>query len=68
VNSLNDLRTQDVGALKQLLLEHRRELLNLKLRHRAKQLGNPTEIFRSRRQVARIKTILGEKADKKKEK
>ena len=68
MNSLNDLRIQDAEALKKLLLEHRRELLNLRLRHRAKQLGNPTEISRSRRQVARIKTILGEKADKKKEK
>jgi ribosomal protein L29 len=67
MNALSDLRAQDPAALKQLILEQRRELMNLRLRHRSKQLENFMEISRARRQIARLKTVLNSKMINRKE-
>jgi ribosomal protein L29 len=67
MNALSDLRAQDPTALKQLILEQRRELMNLRLRHRSKQLENFMEISRARRQIARLKTVLNSKMINRKE-
>lgn len=62
-----DLLQQDDPALKSRVLELKRELLNLRLQHRSKELKNVSQISRVRRDVARVKTALTLRCIQKKE-
>ncbi len=53
-----DLKTKTADELKQLLLEQRKALFNLRFQRAGSQLENTSEIRKSRRAVARIKTFL----------
>ncbi|MGL6188065.1 MAG: 50S ribosomal protein L29 [Holosporales bacterium] len=62
-----DLLQKDDASLKGQVLELKRELLNLRFRHRAKELKDLSQIRRVRRDVARVKTALTMRRMKKKE-
>ena len=62
---LNELRGLDARALKQRVDELERGLMNLRFRGRsAGQLEKPAELKKLRRRIARVSTIIQEKADK----
>jgi large subunit ribosomal protein L29 len=58
----SELRTKDVGDLKQELTNLRQEQFNLRMQRGAGQLANPSRFGVVRKEIARIKTILTEKA------
>ena len=56
-NEMRDLPLQDLEAKeKELMLE----LFNLKIRHSLNQLTNPLSMRSTRRDLARVKTLLAE--------
>lgn len=57
----NDYRQQDLTQLKDLLLQKKRELFNLRLQRVNGQLGSTASLKKNRREVARIYTIMNEK-------
>ncbi|CAB1274823.1 50S ribosomal protein L29 [Candidatus Nitrosacidococcus tergens] len=56
-----DLRLKTVDILKNDLLNLLREQFKLRIQNGTNQLSNNSEIKRVRRDIARIKTVLGEK-------
>ena len=61
----SELRDKSADELNKELLELRREHFNLRMQRATGQLARPHEYGRVRKDIARIKTILGEhkKAD-----
>lgn len=57
-----ELRQKNVEDLKQELLALRREQFNLRMQRGAGQAGKPHLFKRVRRDIARVKMVLGEKA------
>ncbi|MFZ5594541.1 MAG: 50S ribosomal protein L29 [Pseudomonadota bacterium] len=57
-----DLRQKNVAELKQELLGSLREQFNLRMQKGSGQLSKPHQVKAVRRSIARIKTILNEKA------
>lgn len=57
-----ELRTRNAGELQQLLVELLREQFSLRMQKGSGQLGNPSRFKALRREIARIKTVLNEKA------
>lgn len=57
-----ELRTRDPRELQQLLVDLLREQFNLRMQKGSGQLGNPSRFKALRREIARIKTVLNEKA------
>lgn len=57
-----DLRQKNVAELKQELLGVLREQFNLRMQKGSGQLSKPHQVKVARRNIARIKTILNEKA------
>ena len=60
----NDLREKSVEELNKELLELTREKFNLRMQQGTGQLARPHQIKDARRNIARVKTILNEKAGK----
>ena len=58
----NDLRDKSVEDLNKELLELTREKFNLRMQQGTGQLTQPHQIKAARRSIARVKTILNEKA------
>ena len=58
----NDLRDKSVEDLNKELLELTREKFNLRMQQGTGQLTTPHLIKNARRNIARVKTILNEKA------
>jgi len=58
----SELRKKGEKELQDHLLELRREQFNLRMQKGAGQLSKPTQLRDVRRNVARVKTVLGEKA------
>lgn len=58
----NDLRDKSVEDLKKELLGLTREKFNLRMQQGTGQLTQPHQIKAARRNIARVKTILNEKA------
>jgi len=58
----NDLRDKSVEDLNKELLELTREKFNLRMQQGTGQLTTPHLIKAARRSIARVKTILNEKA------
>jgi large subunit ribosomal protein L29 len=59
---VNDLRDKSVEDLNKELLELTREKFNLRMQQGTGQLTQPHQIKAARRNIARVKTILNEKA------
>ncbi len=57
-----ELREKTVEQLNELLVEKRREQFNLRMQGATDQLSRPHLFKRARRDIARVKTVLGEKA------
>lgn len=57
-----ELRTRTPGELQEQLVELLREQFNLRMQKGSGQLGNPSRFKAVRREIARIKTVLNEKA------
>ncbi|CAJ2376160.1 MAG: 50S ribosomal protein L29 [Gammaproteobacteria bacterium] len=57
-----DLRAKSAGDLRGELAELRREQFNLRMQRGAGQLANPMRFGAVRKDIARIKTVLAEKA------
>jgi large subunit ribosomal protein L29 len=60
----NDLREKSVDELNKELLALSREKFNLRMQQGTGQLTQPHQIKDARRNIARVKTILNEKAGK----
>ncbi len=58
------MRDMSVDEINTRLGELREELFNLRFRNSMKQLDNPVKIRESRREVARLLTVLSEKEPK----
>jgi large subunit ribosomal protein L29 len=56
-----DIRAKTTDELKEQLVGLRKESFNLRFRKASGQLENTTQVRRVRRDIARIKTILGER-------
>jgi large subunit ribosomal protein L29 len=57
-----ELRTKNIGELQSELLELVRAKFSLRMQHATQQLGNTAQLRNIRGDIARAKTILGEKA------
>ncbi|MGR8952790.1 MAG: 50S ribosomal protein L29 [Gammaproteobacteria bacterium] len=57
-----ELRQKTKEELKSLLLDLARERFNLRMQKSTGQLSKPSEAKRVRREMARIQTVLNEKA------
>ncbi len=55
-----ELRSKSPQELDQMVTEIRREHFNLKMQKATGQLSKPDQMRKLRREIARIKTILGE--------
>jgi large subunit ribosomal protein L29 len=56
-----ELRTKNTVELQSEILELVRAKFSLRMQHATQQLGNTTQLRNIRRDIARAKTILGEK-------
>ncbi|MHB1301934.1 MAG: 50S ribosomal protein L29 [Acidiphilium sp.] len=57
-----DVRTKTPDELNDMLLDLKREQLNLRFQRATGQQENTSQIRKTRRDVARVKTILAERA------
>ena len=57
-----ELRTKNLPELQQELLELLRAQFGLRMQHATQQLGNTAQLKNIRRDIARTKTILAQKA------
>ena len=57
----SSMRDMSVDEINSRLGELREELFNLRFRNSMKQLDNPVKIRESRREMARLLTVLNEK-------
>jgi large subunit ribosomal protein L29 len=60
---LEDLRTESVAELNAQLVDAKKELFNLRFQNATNQLDNTSRIKEVRRNIARIQTIIAQKAD-----
>jgi len=58
----NDLRGKTVVELNEELLKLRREQFNLRMQRATGQMARPDQFGKVRKDIARVKTVLGEKA------
>ena len=58
----SDVRSKTADELKDQLVGLKKEQFNLRFQRATQQLEKPTEVKKVRREIARVKTILGEKA------
>ena len=59
---LEELKTQSVADLNAQLVEAKKELFNLRLQNATNQLDNTSRIKEVRKNIARIQTLITEKA------
>ncbi len=62
VDKQADLRAKTPDELKDQLVGLKKEQFNLRFQRATQQLEAPAQVRRVRRDIARVKTILGEKA------
>jgi large subunit ribosomal protein L29 len=58
----NELRAKSVDELDKELLELLKAQFSLRMQHATQQLGDTTQLRKVRRDVARVRTLLREKA------
>ncbi len=61
LSKAGDARAKTPDELSALLLDLRKEQFNLRFQRATQQLEKPARVKEVRREIARIKTILGEK-------
>jgi large subunit ribosomal protein L29 len=57
-----DMRGKTAAELKEELLKLRREQFNLRMQRATGQMARPDQFGKVRKNIARVKTVLGEKA------
>ncbi len=57
-----ELRSKNTDELNNELIELRRAQFSLRMQSATQQLNKPDQILKTRRNIARIKTVLAEKA------
>jgi large subunit ribosomal protein L29 len=62
MSKTSELRAKSADELNQELLELRRAQFGLRMQHATQSLTKNSEVERVRRQIARVHTLLGEKA------
>ena len=60
---LEELRTQSAAELQNQLVAAKKELFNLRFQNATNQLDNTSRIKEVRRNIARIQTVITEKAE-----
>ena len=60
---LEELKTQTIEQLNESLVEAKKELFNLRFQNATNQLDNTSRIKEVRKNIARIQTIITEKAN-----
>ena len=60
---VKDLNTKSVDELAQALVEAQKELFNLRFQNATNQLENTSRIKEVRKNIARIQTVITEKAN-----
>ena len=61
-NYVKELREESVAALQEKLVAAKKELFNLRFQNATNQLTNTSRIKEVRKNIARIQTIITEKA------
>ena len=56
-----ELRSEDLAALKGKLIELLKEQFNLRMQHATGQLGQNHKVKQVRRDIARVKTVISQK-------
>ena len=59
---LEELKTQSVADLNAQLVDAKKELFNLRFQNATNQLDNTSRIKEARKNIARIQTLITEKA------
>ena len=57
-----ELRSKSAGELREELLKLRREQFNLRMAQASGQAAKPDQFGKVRRNIARVKTVLGEQS------
>ena len=60
---LEELKTQSVADLQAALVDAKKELFNLRFQNATNQLDNTARIKEVRKNIARIQTVITEKAN-----
>jgi large subunit ribosomal protein L29 len=60
-----ELRTKDAAALEKELQELQRAHFSLRMQKATQQLQNPSQLRTTRRDIARVRTVLSQKASAK---
>ncbi len=58
---LEEIRSKSVEELENQLVDLKKDLFKLRMQHATNHLDNPTRIPATRRDIARVKTVLREK-------
>ena len=58
---VNEIRSKSVEELEKTLVDLKKDLFMLRMHHATNHLDNPTRISATRRDIARVKTVLREK-------
>ena len=61
---VEDLRAKSIAELNEELVAAKKELFNLRFQNATNQLDNTSRIKEVRRNIARIQTVITEKADR----
>ncbi len=56
----SELRDKNLAELEEILLELRQEQFNLRMQQGIGQLSRPSEMTHTRKNIARVKTIMNE--------
>ena len=59
---LEDIKTKTVAELEEELVSAKKELFNLRLQNATNQLDNTSRIAEVRKNIARISTVIAQKA------
>lgn len=62
-NYVEDLKTKSATELQEELVAAKKELFNLRFQNATNQLDNTSRIKEVRRNIARIQTVIAEKAN-----
>ena len=62
-NYLEDLKTKSAAELQEELVAAKKELFNLRFQNATNQLDNTSRIKEVRRNIARIQTLIAQKAN-----
>ena len=60
----NEIRSMSTAELEAKLTELKKDLFFLRMQHATNQLDNPLKLAETKRDIARVKTVIREKEEK----